>query len=231
MTRMSLAGRRPVNWNVLSIDAARPEDYRSQLEACDQVAEAGGKAMALTMPILVGMNMHFHTFCALYSLPDWGEVMNLPHDEKVAALSDPETRRHLETRAASPDAGVFSRLTGWRLYRIGDTYSGAQNEGLKGRLVGDIARERGQRDFYTLLDIVLADDLRTVLWPGPTDDDPASWIMRQGGLGPRPRHDRRFGRRCPPRPDGRRQLHDPVAGRAACAARSLGPLWGVPSPT
>ena len=178
MTRMSLAGRRPVNWNVLTIDAARPEDYRSQLEACDQVAEAGGKAMALTMPILVGMNMHFHTFCALYSLPDWGEVMNLPHDEKVAALSDPETRRHLETRAASPDAGVFSRLTGWRLYRIGDTYSKA-NEGLKGRLVGDIARERGQRDFYTLLDIVLADDLRTVLWPGPTDDDPASWIMRQ----------------------------------------------------
>ena len=26
---------------------------------------------------------------------------------------------------------------------------------------------------------MLADDLRTVLWPGPTDDDPASWIMRQ----------------------------------------------------
>ena len=178
MTRMSLAGRRPVNWNVLTIDAARPEDYRTQLEACDQVAEAGGKAMALTMPILVGMNMHFHTFCALYSLPDWGEVMNLPHDEKVAALSDPDTRRHLETRAASPDAGVFSRLTGWGLYRIGDTYSEA-NEGLKGRLIGDIARERGQRDFYTLLDIVLADDLRTVLWPGPTDDDPASWLMRQ----------------------------------------------------
>ena len=104
--------------------------------------------------------------------------MDLPHDEKVAALTDPDTRRHLETRAASPDAGVFSRLTGWGLYRIGDTYS-PENEGLKGRLVGDIARERGVRDFYALLDIVLADDLRTVLWPGPTDDDPASWLMRQ----------------------------------------------------
>ena len=211
MTRMSLAGRRPVNWNVLSIDAARPEDYRSQLEACDQVAEAGGKAMALTMPILVGMNMHFHTFCALYSLPDWGEVMNLPHDEKVAALSDPETRRHLETRAASPDAGVFSRLTGWRLYRIGDTYSEA-NEGLKGRLVGDIARERGQRDFYTLLDIVLADDLRTVLWPGPTDDDPAGRTPVPTSTGW-------------PAPATR-----PSGWRTACAARSW-PPWRVPSPT
>ena len=178
MTRMSLAARRPVNWNVLTIDSARPDDYRNQLAACDRVAEAGGRAVALTMPILVGMNMHFHSFCALYSLPDWGDVMNMEHAEKVAALGDPETRRFLEERAASPDAGVFSRLTGWGLYRIGDTFSDA-NEGLKGRLVGDIARERGQRDFYTLLDIVLADDLRTVLWPGPTDDDPSSWLMRQ----------------------------------------------------
>ena len=178
MSRMSLAGRRPVNWNVLTIDAARPDDYRNQLAACDRVAETGGRAMALTMPILVGMNMNFHTFCALYSLPDWGDVMNLPHGEKMAALADPETRRFLEERAASPDAGVFSRLTGWGLYRIGDTHS-VENEGLKGHLVGDIARQRGQRDFYTLLDIVLADDLQTVLWPGPTDDDPASWIMRQ----------------------------------------------------
>ncbi len=178
MARMSLAGRRPLNWNVLTVDSARPEDYRNQLAACEQVAERGGRAMALTMPILVGMNMHFHTFCALYLLPDWGGVMDLPHDEKVARLADPETRRHLEDRAASPDAGVFSRLTGWGRYRIGDTYSAA-NEGLKGRLVGDIARERGVRYFYALLDIVLADDLRTVLWPGPTDDDPASWLMRQ----------------------------------------------------
>ena len=178
MTRMSLAARRPVNWNVLTIDAARPDDYRNQLTACDRVAEAGGRAVALTMPILVGMNMHFHSFCALYSLPDWGDVMNMELAEKVAALGDPKTRRFLEERAASPDAGVFSRLTGWGLYRIGDTFSDA-NDGLKGRLVGDIARERGQRDFYTLLDIVLADDLRTVLWPGPTDDDPSSWLMRQ----------------------------------------------------
>ena len=178
MTHMSLAARRPVNWNVLTIDSARPDDYRNQLAACDRVAEAGGRAVALTMPILVGMNMHFHSFCALYSLPDWGDVMNMEHAEKVDALGDPETRRFLEERAASPDAGVFSRLTGWGLYRIGDTFSDA-NEGLKGRLIGDIARERGQRDFYTLLDIVLADDLRTVLWPGPTDDDPSSWLMRQ----------------------------------------------------
>ncbi|HAQ22968.1 MAG TPA: aminoacylase, partial [Acidimicrobiaceae bacterium] len=53
MARMSLAGRRPVNWNVLTVDSARPDDYRNQLAACEEVAARGGKAMALTMPVLV----------------------------------------------------------------------------------------------------------------------------------------------------------------------------------
>ena len=178
MAAMSLAARRSLNWNVLTVDSARPDDYRNQVSACERVAELGCRAVALTMPILVGMTMHFHSFCALYKLPDWEEVMALPGDEKKARLADPEVRRFLEGRAASPEAGVFSRLTGWGRYRIGETFS-EENAGLEGRLVGDVARERGQRDFYTLLDIVVADDLRTVLWPGPTADDPASWLMRQ----------------------------------------------------
>jgi N-acyl-D-aspartate/D-glutamate deacylase len=54
-----------------------------------------------------------------------------------------------------------------------------ENEPLRGRVVRDIAAERGRSNFGTLLDIVIADDLRTVLWPMPKDDDPASWEMRR----------------------------------------------------
>ena len=178
MAEMSLRAKRPLNWNVLTVDSARPDDYKNQINACERVAEKGGRAMALTMPILVGMTMHFHSYCALYKLPGWDEIMTLPHEDKKQKLADPAVRKLLEENAASPEAGVFSRLTGWGKYRIGETFS-KENQGLDGRLVSDIARERGARDFYTLLDIVLADDLKTVLWPGPTDDDPASWLMRQ----------------------------------------------------
>jgi N-acyl-D-aspartate/D-glutamate deacylase len=46
--------------------------------------------------------------------------------------------------------------------------------------VRDIAAERGDDDpFDTLVDIVLADDLRTILWPIPPDGDDASWKLRQ----------------------------------------------------
>src|SRR5690606_38684036 len=127
--------------------------------------------------ILVGMNMSFLTHCALFLMPGWGEVLNLPVPERMAKLRDPAVRAELDRRARSPEAGVFTRLADWANYEIGDTYSAA-NEGLKGRRVGDIARERGQSPFDTLVDIVLNDECRTVLWPLPPDDDPESWRLR-----------------------------------------------------
>ncbi len=177
MIEMSRRAGRPLNWNVLVVDSAEPERYRAQLAVGAEAERRGARVVALTMPTLVGMNMSFLTFCALFQLPDWMEVLGLPVPERMVALRDTQTRIHLENRANAPEAGVFARLTGWGRYRIGDTYSSA-NEGLKGRLVADIARERGVRDFFALLDIVLADDLRTVLWPGPTDDDAESWRLR-----------------------------------------------------
>ncbi|MCY3632982.1 MAG: amidohydrolase family protein [bacterium] len=177
MVAMSRAARRPLNWNVLTIDSADPDRYRAQLGASVRAAEYGARVVALTMPVLVGMNMSFLNYCALNMLPDWGEVLGLPVAERMARLAEPQTRAHLAERAASPDAGVFSRLTGWGGYRLGDTFSSA-NEGLTGRTVADIAAERGTEPFDTLVDIVLADELRTVLWPAPTDDDDESWRLR-----------------------------------------------------
>jgi N-acyl-D-aspartate/D-glutamate deacylase len=72
---------------------------------------------------------------------------------------------------------VFSRLASWGRYMIGDTYSAA-NEGLKGRVVSDLAERANCGTFDMLVDIVLNDDLRTILWPLPSDNDLKSWQMR-----------------------------------------------------
>lgn len=73
---------------------------------------------------------------------------------------------------------MFRRLADFANYVIGDTFSPA-NEGLKGRVVAEIAAERGTDPFATLVDVVVSDELRTVLWPIPPDGDPASWALRQ----------------------------------------------------
>jgi N-acyl-D-aspartate/D-glutamate deacylase len=149
-----------------------------QLSAADRAAALGGRVVALTMPVLVPMNMSFLTYCALFMLPGWGDVMNLPVPERMAKLRDPETRAWMTARANSEEAGVFRRLADWKHYVLGDTYSAA-NEGLKGRTVEAVATERGTAPFDTLLDIVLADDLRTILWPIAPDGDAASWSLRK----------------------------------------------------
>jgi N-acyl-D-aspartate/D-glutamate deacylase len=178
MLQMSLAAGRPLNWNVLTVDARERERLARQLAASREAARRGARIVALTMPVLVGMTMSFLTYSAIHQLPDWGPVLGLPLAERMRALRDPAVRRRLEAGAASPDAGVFARVADWDRFRIGETHAAA-NAGLEGRLVREIAAERGASSFDTLLEIVLADELRTVLWPEPPDDDAASWALRR----------------------------------------------------
>ncbi len=177
MGDMTLAARRSLNWNVLTIDGREPERYRAQVGACEQVFERGGKSIALTMPVLVEMNMSFRNYCALFMLPGWSDVMSLPVPERIAKLKDPDVRRWMNERAHSKEAGVFSRLASWGRYQIGDTYSAA-NDGLKGAVVADLAEAQNRGTFDTLVDLVINDELRTVLWPIPSDDDLKSWQLR-----------------------------------------------------
>jgi len=174
---MSAVAGRPLNWNVLTIDAAVPERVPRQLFASERARKAGGRVVALTMPILTPMNMSLGTFCALNLIPGWGPILSLPVPERIAKLREPDARAEMLRNANSKEAGVFRRLANFGRYVIGDTYSAA-NEGLTGRVVKDIAEERGQESFECLVEICAADELRTVLWPMPSDNDPASWALR-----------------------------------------------------
>ncbi|MER7000117.1 D-aminoacylase [Streptomyces sp. NPDC000410] len=174
---MSAAAGRPLNWNVLTIDAAVPERVPRQLIPSERARKAGGRIVALTMPILTPMNMSLGTFCALNLIPGWGEILGLPVPARIAKLRDPAVRAEMLRRADSREAGVFRRLANFGRYVIGDTYSEA-NAGLSGRVVNDIAAERGQDPFQCLVEICANDELRTVLWPMPTDNDEATWALR-----------------------------------------------------
>jgi N-acyl-D-aspartate/D-glutamate deacylase len=175
---MSAAAQRPLNWNVLTVDSREAGRIPHQLGAGDKAADNGARIVALTMPVQVPMNMSFLNHCGLFLIPGWGDVLGLPVPERMAKLQEPETQRRMLEQAAAPEAGVFKRLADSANYVIGDTYSPA-NEGLKGRVVADIAKERGTDPFATLVDIVVADELRTILWPIPPDGDDASWQLRQ----------------------------------------------------
>lgn len=177
-TDMSATAKRPLNWNVLTIDSREPDRIPRQLSAGDLAAAKGGKVVALTLPVQVPMNMSFLNHCGLFLIPGWKDVLGLPVPERIVQLQDPEVQARMVAQSQAPEAGVFKRLADFDNYLIGDTYSEA-NEGLKGRRVADIAAERGKDSFATLIDIVVADELRTILWPIPPDGDAASWELRR----------------------------------------------------
>ena len=177
LAELSAAAKRPLNWNVLTVDSREPGRVPRQLSAGDRAQQKGGRVVALTMPVLVPMNMNFLTFCGIWLLPGWQETLGAPVAERIERLKDPEVRARLLEASSSQEAGVYRRLADWEDYVIGDTFSEA-NEGLSTRTVGDIAAERGTEPFDTLLDIVVADDLRTILWPAPKDKTAADWELR-----------------------------------------------------
>lgn len=174
---LSAAARRVLNWNVLTIDSREADRATRQLSANDVAKAKGGRVVALTMPVLVPMNMNLETFCGIWLLPEWESTLRVDREERKRRLSDPAVRAMLLERSHSPEAGIYRRLADWEDYVIGDTFA-PENEGLAGRVVGDIAAERGTEPFDTLLDIVVADDLRTILWPAPKDKDAESWRLR-----------------------------------------------------
>ena len=178
MTAMSVTAQRPLNWNVLTIDGRSADTVDHQLSASTRAAEAGGRIVALTMPTLVPMNMSFSTFCALFLMPGWGEVMGLPPEERMVKLADPDVRAMLDQRAKSKEAGVVPRpgQLGHLRHR---RHLRRRQRGLPGPEGPRTSRPPGARaDFDTLLDIVLADDLRTVLWPNTDDGNDKTWALR-----------------------------------------------------
>ena len=175
---MTATAKRPLNWNVLTIDSREPTRIPRQLSAGDVAAAKGGRIVALTLPVQVPMNMSFLNHCGLFLIPGWKDVLGLPVADRIAELQKPEVQARMQAQSQAPEAGVFKRLADFENYILGDTYS-AENEGLKGRRIGDVADERGQDPFATLIDIVVADELQTVLWPIPPDGDAESWELRR----------------------------------------------------
>ena len=79
MAAMSVAAKRVVNWNVLSVAAATRNMWAQKLEASDVAQRAGGRVVALTAPLNFGVRLCFATGTLLDMMPGgWESIMRLP---------------------------------------------------------------------------------------------------------------------------------------------------------
>jgi N-acyl-D-aspartate/D-glutamate deacylase len=176
LSSISLLADRPVNWNVLGVSAMNPGNAWSQLAASNRAEERGATIVALTLPHTMQVRLSFEHGAILDGLPGWREVFALPIDARMKALSDPEVRRRLDAGSQSDEAGILRHLANWERLVIDETFDPA-NAAYEGRSVGEVARERGVDPFDALLDIVVADRLRTGLRP-PIGESEEDWVLR-----------------------------------------------------
>ncbi len=176
LTDMSVAADKPLNWNVIFVNARQADFIEEKLQASDYAARQGGRVIALTAPMPAVSRLCFESGFLLDTLHGWTEPMALPPEEKLALLSDPERRKALDEDAQKPSA--FRGVARWERLTVGEVTKESLKH-LEGRTIGEIADETGKSAWDTLCEIVVEDDLKTGLYPPAAGDNDESWALRQ----------------------------------------------------
>ena len=176
LTDMSVAADKPLNWNVIFVNARQADLIEEKLQASDFAAQQGGRVIALTAPMPAESRLSFESGFLLDTLHGWLEPMALSNKQKLDLLSDPERRNKLNEDAQKPSA--FRGVARWERLTVGEV-SKQDLKHLEGRTIGDIAEELGKTPWETLCEIVVEDDLKTGLYPPAAGDNEESWALRQ----------------------------------------------------
>jgi N-acyl-D-aspartate/D-glutamate deacylase len=179
MVQMSVRAGRTLNWNVLRAGAGNAEEVEGKLSIGDQARAAGGRVVALFMPMPVRLRLNFASGFVLDMMPGWDQLMALPAADKLALMGRPEGRARM--LAPLEDADQPLRWARWESYLIHDCFT-PETRPYEGRRVGEIAQLEGKSPWDALCDIVVADGLRTTFgFPDPMETD-ADWQARGGVL-------------------------------------------------
>ncbi len=176
MGAMSAAADRPLNWNLLQVYAQNWDYVQHQLAGFGIAAAEGGRVLALTLPDTFRLRLNFISGFILDILHGWDALMALPAEEKLRQLQDPVTRAEWNRLAQSTE-GATRAIANWAGYWVLETFS-PEWKPYQGRIIGDIARELGRDPWDVLVDIVLADELRTVIANQDRGQDDATWARR-----------------------------------------------------
>jgi N-acyl-D-aspartate/D-glutamate deacylase len=177
MADLSLAANRPLNWNVLVPTSASRAHTAEQLSATDEARKRGAEVVALTVPQPMTVRINLHSGFLFDAMHGWAELFQVPVAERMERLRDRDYRRRLDESAKSKESGMLRALADWRILTVDQVFAPA-NEKYRGRTVGEIAEEEGKDPFDAMIDIALADELKTSFKPPSFGDDDAGWEVR-----------------------------------------------------
>ncbi len=178
---VSIAGNRPVNWNVLGVTSRPGAEalIAKRLAVSNFARERGGEVIALTVPVSPTVYMNLRGGFLFDAFPGiWPDLFRLKPEERMVRFGDPDVRRQMaaEVESMGPEAPLRS-LARLDNFIVTSAVSEAARRYV-GRKTGEIAREEGREPIDVLLDIALADNLDTVFTPDNTNENAETFAMR-----------------------------------------------------
>ena len=155
------AARRPILFQTVGARASDPSFHLGHLEWLEDCARRGIPVLGQGSTHKAGHHFTFEDWNLYDRSPAWRQATVGSVPERKAKMEDPEVRAAMR---AEWDAGMQPAL-GNTTGMLGDLIVGEvglrELEHYEGRTVGDIATQEGKHVVDALLDIVVADDLKT----------------------------------------------------------------------
>jgi N-acyl-D-aspartate/D-glutamate deacylase len=141
------ASQRPVTWLAMLVRDDKPQQCRETLEQTKALLDRGVRPQVSCRPFI--MQFDLKNPFAFGSQPAWNHVFNKSVEEQIRIYRDPSFR---ESVRGSMQATFFNRLD--------VHYTECESlQGLLGKTVHQIAKERGTDPIDTLLDIAIEGEL------------------------------------------------------------------------
>lgn len=137
---------------------AAPDSWREQLEAVQSRIAEGGRTFGMAPVNRRQFEMSFDNTNVFDRWSSWQKLMTEPLDTRMASMRDSKLRDQLKKEMQEEPLPVLPFY--WRLITLVESPTGRWKK-LEGKGMPEIARELGKEPLDAILDIVLAEELKT----------------------------------------------------------------------
>ena len=166
LEKMTKAAGRPLLYNAIVISDKHPESHKAQLDWVNAANERGARVFGQAVTARAPVRMTLEDWNLFDSVPAWKEATIGTVEERKAKLSKPELRA--EMRTDYDDGGmetldvIFGGFETYIARKVKDRDLKLKYEGMS---VKQIAEAEGKHVIDAMLDLSVADNLRTE-WAG-----------------------------------------------------------------
>ena len=164
MSRLSPATGRQVVYNNLSQNVRRPDEWKELMAIIDETAEAGIRAYPLCSPNFSGSTFTMEN-AQVFRTPTWDPLLRSSEEEKLRAYSDPDVRKKLYDEAVdcSGETAAINLARNWYEHMFVAAPVLDKNQWMRDKSISEIAQAQGKGIIDAFLDLVVEENLRTVI--------------------------------------------------------------------